>query len=102
MLGNKKIRCALRSESVAASTDNRILHAVHGESVPLDGIINEIGHTVRDQSWRPCLLHTNLSWTHYRALLRVRQSVFPTDAGIQKLLKSESRGERIPRSLPRG
>src|SRR5437867_6118990 len=31
------------------------------------------GHTVRSQSWRPGRLHPNLSWTHYRTLLRVEK-----------------------------
>jgi len=30
-----------------------------------------IGHAVRDESWVPGQLHPNLSWTHYRTLLRV-------------------------------
>ena len=31
----------------------------------------EIGHALRSQSWQPGQLHPNLSWTHYRTLLRV-------------------------------
>jgi hypothetical protein len=31
----------------------------------------EIQHAVRDESWRPGRLNPNLSWTHYRSLLRV-------------------------------
>ena len=31
----------------------------------------EKGHAVRSQSWKPGRLHPNLSWTHYRTLLRV-------------------------------
>ena len=31
----------------------------------------EIGHTVSNDSWKPGQLHSNLSWTHYRALVRV-------------------------------
>ena len=31
----------------------------------------EIRHTLRGESWQPGLLHSNLSWTHYRTLLRV-------------------------------
>jgi len=30
-----------------------------------------IGYAVRSQSWTPGQLHPNLSWTHYRTLLRV-------------------------------
>lgn len=32
-----------------------------------------IGHAVRGQSWKPGHLHPNLSWTHYRTLLRVEK-----------------------------
>ena len=31
----------------------------------------EIGYAVRSESWTPGELHPNLSWTHYRMLLRV-------------------------------
>jgi predicted nuclease of restriction endonuclease-like (RecB) superfamily len=31
----------------------------------------EIGHTVNNESWKPGQLHPNLSWTNYRALVRV-------------------------------
>jgi predicted nuclease of restriction endonuclease-like (RecB) superfamily len=34
----------------------------------------EIGHAVGDQLWTPGQLHFNLSWTHYRTLLRVDKS----------------------------
>jgi predicted nuclease of restriction endonuclease-like (RecB) superfamily len=33
--------------------------------------IGPILHALRSESWRPGLLHPNLSWTHYRTLLRV-------------------------------
>jgi predicted nuclease of restriction endonuclease-like (RecB) superfamily len=32
-----------------------------------------IQHAVRDESWRPGQLNPNLSWTHYRTLLRVER-----------------------------
>jgi predicted nuclease of restriction endonuclease-like (RecB) superfamily len=32
---------------------------------------NQIRHAVRSQSWKPGRLHSNLSWSHYRTLLRV-------------------------------
>src|SRR5215475_12259536 len=31
----------------------------------------EIPHALRGESWQPGQLHSNLSWTHYRRLLRV-------------------------------
>lgn len=33
-----------------------------------------IQHAVRDESWQPGSLHPNLSWTHYRTLLRVESA----------------------------
>ena len=44
----------------------------------LFGNAQPIGHAVRDQlaqgdSWRPGMLHEGLSWTHYRALLKVER-----------------------------
>ena len=39
--------------------------AMHGTSVA------EIGYALRSQSWEPGQLNPNLSWTHYRTLLRV-------------------------------
>ena len=46
---------ALRSQSETSSSMTR----------------HEIGYAERSQSWTPGLLHPNLSWTHYRTLLRV-------------------------------
>ncbi len=34
-------------------------------------VLPEIGYAARSQSWTPGLLNPNLSWTHYRTLLRV-------------------------------
>jgi predicted nuclease of restriction endonuclease-like (RecB) superfamily len=31
----------------------------------------QIGHALRSESWQPGQIHPNLSWTHYRTLLRV-------------------------------
>jgi DUF1016 N-terminal domain len=42
-----------------------------------------IGYTVRDESWKPGRLHPNLSWTHYRALLRVDHSEVRAFYGIE-------------------
>ena len=35
--------------------------------------VAEIGHAVRAQSWKTGQMHPNLSWTHYRRLLRVNK-----------------------------
>jgi len=62
---------AVRAES-ADHRSRGILHAVRGEwndtiSMPL----TVIPHAVSAKSWKPGRLHPNLSWTHYRTLLRV-------------------------------
>ncbi len=86
-LTSSKILYALRKESVIsgdpsavfskrgsseALTDGGIPHAVRTESGASDRtIVNEIFHAPRGESWQPGQLHPNLSWTHYRTLLRV-------------------------------
>jgi len=62
---------AVRGES-SRGLPSRKLHAVRGEwndtiSMPL----TVIPHAVSAKSWKPGRLHPNLSWTHYRTLLRV-------------------------------
>lgn len=45
---------------------------MRGESVtPGQDKVPVIRHAPRGESWRPGYLHSNLSWTHYRTLLRV-------------------------------
>jgi predicted nuclease of restriction endonuclease-like (RecB) superfamily len=86
-LTSSKILYALRKESAlseqpAAMSDKSVTsgelahdgipYAVRTDSkAPDKAIINEIGHTLSGQSWQPGQLHPNLSWTHYRTLLRV-------------------------------
>jgi predicted nuclease of restriction endonuclease-like (RecB) superfamily len=54
---------------------NQILHAVRGESRKAkDTGYVQIFHAPRGESWQPGRLHPNLSWTHYRTLLRVDKS----------------------------
>jgi len=36
-------------------------------------LLPEIGYAARSKSWAPGRLHPNLSWTHYRTLLRVEK-----------------------------
>ncbi|MBI5410422.1 MAG: DUF1016 domain-containing protein [Nitrospirae bacterium] len=51
---------------------NQIRHAVRGESGDSsEAAMPDIRHAVRSESWTPARLHPNLSWTHYRTLLRV-------------------------------
>lgn len=50
-----------------------ICHALRDRSLDnssIPGLI-QIHHAVRDESWKPGMLHPNLSWTHYRTLLKV-------------------------------
>lgn len=63
--GIKGIRYALRSKSSETAEVFPIPHALRGE------LTQEKGHAVRGESWQPGRLHPNLSWTHYRTLLRV-------------------------------
>jgi hypothetical protein len=51
----------------------QISDALPQKSVPTDpgDTLPPIRHVVRSQSWAPGRLHPNLSWTHYRTLLRV-------------------------------
>ena len=46
-----------------------IRHALRAESSSTMG-----GNIPREQSWQPSQLHPNLSWTHYRTLLRVEKT----------------------------
>ncbi|MEK7766897.1 MAG: PDDEXK nuclease domain-containing protein, partial [bacterium] len=48
----------------------RITHSVRAKS-SLDLLGSGILHAPRGESWKPGFLHPNLSWTHYRTLLRV-------------------------------
>jgi predicted nuclease of restriction endonuclease-like (RecB) superfamily len=54
--GNEHIPNALRSDSKSAASE---------------GLAIEKGYSPRSQSWQPGQLHPNLSWTHYRTLMRV-------------------------------
>jgi predicted nuclease of restriction endonuclease-like (RecB) superfamily len=58
LLGDSKIRYALRSES-----------SINGNFKK-----HTIPHAVRSESWQPGRLNPNLSWTHYRTLLRVEKA----------------------------
>jgi predicted nuclease of restriction endonuclease-like (RecB) superfamily len=56
-------------------SSGEILHAVRGE-LPMAEIGSEkpILHALRGKSWEPGLLHPNLSWTHYRMLLKAEEA----------------------------
>ena len=57
--GNNHIPNAPRSDSKSAASGS---------------LAGEKGHAPRSQSWQPGQLHPNLSWTHYRTLLRVEKT----------------------------
>lgn len=67
-----EIHHALRDKSAndSAPRRSRIHHALRGESsAAAFWPVNS--HASGGESWKPGLLHPNLSWTHYRTLLRV-------------------------------
>jgi predicted nuclease of restriction endonuclease-like (RecB) superfamily len=86
LVGNTEIGHALRGQSTGREFEaTEKVHALRGKSSVV-GIPDalprkstapsvspglEIGHALRGQSWQPGRLHPNLSWTHYRTLLRV-------------------------------
>ena len=71
----REIPHALRTKSgiISRNMAGRIHHAVRVES-SVAVTQPEIGDALRSQSWQPGQLHPNLSWTHYRTLLRVDKS----------------------------
>ncbi len=54
---------ALRDQSGSQSEKTRASHPISE--------VEEISNAARSESWQPGMLHPNLSWTHYRMLLRV-------------------------------
>ena len=80
----RNIPHALRALSAGTISDalrrkSEKSYSVRGQSKTAEKISNAapselaISHTVRDQSWQPGQLHTDISWTHYRTLLRVEK-----------------------------
>ncbi|MBK8037853.1 MAG: DUF1016 family protein [Verrucomicrobiaceae bacterium] len=63
-----EIGYALRNQS----SDSNIGHALRGQSPESLTLIPQIIEAVRAEEWKPGLLHPSLSWTHYRALMRLR------------------------------
>jgi predicted nuclease of restriction endonuclease-like (RecB) superfamily len=72
LLATKEILHAARGESSRGLPAGK-LHTLRGEfeATTQDGSVRIIPHAVRMESWTPGQLHPNLSWTHYRTLLRV-------------------------------
>jgi predicted nuclease of restriction endonuclease-like (RecB) superfamily len=68
---------AVRSIFAIISTRNgHIPNALRTESksAPSEDLAKEKGNAPRSESWQPGQLHPNLSWTHYRTLLRVEKA----------------------------
>jgi predicted nuclease of restriction endonuclease-like (RecB) superfamily len=65
--GGGSIPSALRPPSASAMLD-----APHRE-FKAPAIKSQLRYARRSQSWQPGQLHSNLSWTHYRMLLRVEK-----------------------------
>jgi len=70
-----RISHAPRGESATADSANRlnISHALRGKLSEKESSLslNTILYAPCKESWKPGQLHPNLSWTHYRTLLRV-------------------------------
>ena len=59
------------------SGEPAIHHAVSDKSAEISAAVRAklaLGPTLGGESWQPGQLHTNLSWTHYRTLLRVEKA----------------------------
>lgn len=85
LVSSDKILHAVRGESREGDTgnDSPMVHAPSGASgaVRRKSLTQEeqpefslFPHAVRGESWLPGRLHPNLSWTHYRTLLRVDEA----------------------------
>ncbi|HBC87524.1 MAG TPA: DUF1016 domain-containing protein [Lentisphaeria bacterium] len=72
------------------------LHAVSRE-LPGDGADGKF-HAVRGESWAPSQLHPNLSWTHYRTLLRVQKPEARAFYEIEAI-KSSWSGRELERQI---
>ena len=73
------------------------LTADYGSGFSLTALSDEIGHALRDLfivpmggGWKPGQLHTGLSWTHYRTLLKVEQRNVRDFYGIESVKNSWS------------
>lgn len=63
------IRHALRGESDRPASISETMSRKSSPRAPSG--VPDISHAPRGESWQPGQLHSNLSWTHYRTLLRV-------------------------------
>jgi predicted nuclease of restriction endonuclease-like (RecB) superfamily len=74
-LPGDEICYALRNEFAEAQSGSSILYAVRKKSSlaseSTSSLVPKIIEASRAKAWQPGLLHPGLSWTHYRALMRV-------------------------------
>ncbi len=71
-LGKSEIVYAPRKQSQTLTKDQKIGHAPRNSSSESLILIPQIIESVHAEEWKPGLLNAGLSWTHYRALMRVR------------------------------
>ena len=64
---------ALISEAMSRKLDVSVISDAPRRKFPSEKTLPglSIDYAPRSESWRPGQLHPNLSWTHYRTLLRV-------------------------------
>jgi|APTNR8051073442_1049403.scaffolds.fasta_scaffold28093_2 predicted nuclease of restriction endonuclease-like (RecB) superfamily len=70
-LPGQQIGYALRNQSRPASKAPEIGHALRGKSPESLILVPQIIEAARQAEWQPGRLHSSLSWTHYRTLMRV-------------------------------
>ena len=66
----------ISQDTAISDAVRRKSHALRGESEEISHAVRaefNIGYAPRSQSWHPGQLNPNLSWTHYRTLLRVEK-----------------------------
>ena len=72
-LPGKEICYALRNKSLSLGPVALNRYAARNKSAPPHGLVlvPQIIQAAKEAGWSPGLLHPGLSWTHYRALMRV-------------------------------
>jgi len=70
-LPGSEICYALRNKLTSKKDSKSISHALRSQSAGTMILVSQIIEAARSSEWQPGLLHHSLSWTHYRALMRV-------------------------------
>jgi predicted nuclease of restriction endonuclease-like (RecB) superfamily len=103
--GTAEISHGVRAKSDAASRQSSLTspteigYAVRSQSaIGLLPAGNQIRHAPRSESWKPGRLHPNLSWTHYRTLLRVDKAEARAFYEIEAL-KNNSAARELERQI---